>query len=199
MRNKKEDRRSQRTRRLLHRAIMSLMQEKRYESITVQDIIDRADVGRSTFYAHYQDKEDLINSNLQEIFDDLSQSLAGNGPENQRLLPTLVLFRHVQENQHLFEAMNRGGGLDLLLEKGQTYWRQRVEADLQARLPPGQNPAMPLSLVADYLSGALGTFLKWWLRQKLPFSPERMDEMFQQIVMPGVWAALGEDSSTGAD
>ena len=72
MKNKKEDRRSQRTRRLLHQAIMSLMQEKRYDTITVQDIIDRADVGRSTFYAHFQDKEDLLNSNLEEILDDLS-------------------------------------------------------------------------------------------------------------------------------
>jgi AcrR family transcriptional regulator len=195
LRNKKEDRRSQRTRRLLHRAIMSLMQEKRYDSITVQDIIDRADVGRSTFYAHYQDKEDLVNSNLQEILDDLSQSLAENGPENQRLLPTLALFKHVQENHHLFEAMIRGGGLDLLLEKGQVYWRQRVEAELQSRLPAGQMPAMPLSLVADYLSGTLGTYLKWWLRHQPSYPPERMDEMFQQMVMPGVWAALGKDGS----
>lgn len=169
------------------------MQEKRYEAITVQDIIDRADVGRSTFYAHYQDKEDLVNSNLQEILDDLSRSLAENGPENQRLLPTLALFRHVQENRYLFEAMSGGGGLDLLLEKGQIYWRKRVEAELQARLPPGQMPTMPLSLVADYLSGTLGTFLKWWLGHQLPDPPERMDEMFQQMVMPGVWAALGKE------
>jgi AcrR family transcriptional regulator len=193
LRNKKEDRRSQRTRRLLHRAIMSLMQEKRYDSITVQDIIDRADVGRSTFYAHYQDKEDLVDSNLQEILDDLSQSLADSGPESQRLLPTLALFRHVQENRRLFEAMHSGGELDLLLEKGQVYWRQRVEAELQARLQPGQKSAMPLSLVADYLSATLGTYLKWWLGHQPSYAAERMDEMFQQMVMPGVWAALGQD------
>ena len=196
MRNKKEDRRSQRTRRLLHQAIISLMQEKRYDSITVQDIIDRANVGRSTFYAHYQDKEDLVDSNLQEILDDLSQSLADSGPESQRLLPTLALFRHVQENRHLFEAMHSGGGLDLLLEKGQGYWRQRVEAELQARLQPGQKPAMPLSLVADYLSATLGAYLKWWLRHQPSYPPERMDGMFQQMVMPGVWAALGNDRPT---
>jgi hypothetical protein len=47
--------------------------------------------------------------------------------------------------------------------------------------------------VASYLSGALGTFFKWWLDNHLPYSPERMDEMFQKVVMPGVWAALGKD------
>lgn len=199
MRNKKEDRRSQRTRRLLHQAIISLMQEKRYDSITVQNIIDRADVGRSTFYAHYQDKEDLVNSHLQEILDDLSQSLTDNAPDNQRLMPTLALFKHVQEHQHLFEAMSGGRGLDMLLEKGQVYWRKRVETELQSRLPPGQMPAMPLSLVAGYLSDTLGTFLKWWFDQQLPCPPERLDEMFQQMVMPGVWAALEKEGTARAD
>jgi hypothetical protein len=56
MPNLKTDRRSQRTQRMLHEALMSLMQEMRYDEITVQNIIDRADVGRSTFYAHYRDK-----------------------------------------------------------------------------------------------------------------------------------------------
>ena len=52
---------------------------------------------------------------------------------------------------------------------------------------------MPLSLVADYLSATLGTYLKWWLRHQPSYSPERMDEMFQQMVMPGVWATLEKD------
>ncbi|MEM7348052.1 MAG: TetR/AcrR family transcriptional regulator [Chloroflexota bacterium] len=77
MRNKKEDRRSTRTRLALHQAIIELMQEKQYETITIQDIIDRANVGRSTFYAHYQDKEDLVNSNVTSILDELGQHLEG--------------------------------------------------------------------------------------------------------------------------
>ena len=193
MKNKKEDRRSQRTRRLLHQAIMSLMQEKRYDSITVQDIIDRADVGRSTFYAHFQDKEDLLNSNLEEILDDLSRPLAHNAPDNQQIIPTLALFEHIQEGQRFFESMRRGGGLDMLLEKAQVHWSRRVETHLQSLLTEGQTSAVPLSLVAGYLSGALSTFLKWWMSNHLTHSPEQMDEMFRQLVMPGVWAALGKD------
>jgi len=191
VRKQKEDRRSQRTRRLLHQAISSLMQEKRYDSITVQDIIDRADVGRSTFYAHFQDKEDLVNSNLEEILGHLSRPLADNALDNQQIMPTLALFEHMLEGQHFFEEMRGGRGLDLLLEKAQVYWSKRVETHLQSLLPQGQTPAAPLSLVAAYLSGALATFLKWWLDNRLPYSPEQMDEMFQQMVMPGVWAALG--------
>ncbi len=196
MKNQKDDRRSRRTRRRLHQAIISLMQEKRYDSITVQDIIDRADVGRSTFYAHYQDKEDLVNNNLQEIFDDLSQRLDDSASDHQWIIPTLALFKHVQEQQHLFEAMRSGRGLDMLLEKAQVYWDKRIETELQSRLPQGQTPAVPLSLVASYLSGALGTFLRWWLDNRLFYPPEQMDEVFQQVVMPGVWAALGKNQQT---
>lgn len=195
MRNQKEDRRSQRTRRLLHQAVLALMQEKRYDSITVQDIIDRADVGRSTFYAHYQDKEDLVNSHLQEILDDLSQPLVDATPNNRRLLPTLALFQHVRENQSLFEAMSGGRGLDLLLEKAQIYWRKQLVTDLQARLGNEQKSAALLSLVGSYFTGTLVIFLKWWFEYRPPYSPEQMDDMFQRMAMPGVEAILGKVES----
>jgi AcrR family transcriptional regulator len=61
------DRRVQRTRRLLHKAFMSLILEKKYESITVQEILDRADVGRSTFYMHFRDKDELLVSGFQYL------------------------------------------------------------------------------------------------------------------------------------
>ena len=61
------DRRVHRTRRLLHKALMSLILEKKYEFITVQEVLDRADVGRSTFYMHFQDKDDLLFSGFQYL------------------------------------------------------------------------------------------------------------------------------------
>jgi hypothetical protein len=64
------------------------------------------------------------------------------------------------------------------------------------RLSAGQTPAAPLSLVADYLSGALGAFIKWWLSHQLSYPAQQMDDMFQQLVMPGVWAALRKDGPT---
>ena len=193
MSDKKEDRRAQRTRRLLHQAVISLMKEKRYNSITVQDIIDRADVGRSTFYAHYQDKEDLVNNNLEEMMEELSQPLTGLNLDSQQIIPGLALFEHIQENRHVFEAMGGGQGLDMLLEKGLFYWEKRVEAQLQSLLTEGQTPEVPISLLADYVSGAFMTFIKWWLDNRLPCSAKRMDEMFQQLVMPGVRVALGRE------
>jgi AcrR family transcriptional regulator len=182
------DRRTQRTRQTLSHALIALIQEKRYEAITVQDICDRANVGRSTFYAHYQDKDDLLASNFQQMMQSLgSQVEWRNG---QFVFPVAPLFQHVQEHHHLYRALVWGGGFDVLLRAGRQEWRMQIEQHLSALLPPGRLPVIPVEVATAYFAGVLQSMLLWWLDRKMPYSPERMDEMFQQLVMPGVNAAL---------
>ncbi len=200
MNDLKNDRRSQRTRRNLLDALVSLMQEKTYETIAVQDILDRADVGRSTFYAHYQDKEALMVDMLEHLMDALSR-MDEQTPEaaGARLLPVRELFEHVMLNQRLFKGVVRGHGLELFFEKGQEYWSQKVADRLQARLPAGETPAVPIPVMAQFVSGALVTMLRWWLDHKTPYSPKEMDEMLHRLVMPGIAAGLsGRKNSPGA-
>jgi hypothetical protein len=102
----------------------------------------------------------------------------------------------VQEQYPLFQTLVRGRGLEVFFEKGQAYWSKKIERDLRAHLPDRQTPSVPLPIVANYVAGALATLLKWWLDNKVPHSPERMDEIFQQLVRPGVRAALGKASSS---
>jgi AcrR family transcriptional regulator len=193
MPNLKTDRRSQRTQRAIHEALMALMQEKRYDDITVQDIINRADVGRSTFYAHFQDKENLMISGLMRLMQILSEMVAVPTTTGEaRLLPTQELFEHVQEHQNLFRGMVRGRGFELFFEKGQEYWSQKLIADLQDRLPKGQQPAVPLPVLAQFIAGTFVTMLRWWLDNKMPYSPPEMDEMLQRLLMPAVRECLRE-------
>jgi AcrR family transcriptional regulator len=195
MRTLKADRRSQRTWRILHDALIALMQEKRYDSITVQDIIDQANVGRSTFYAHFQDKEDLAVSMLVHMLDMLTQTFEESASADKRFFPTLELFRHVQENHAVFKALMGGHGMDLFFQKGQIYWSQRIEAHFRARFPEGQEFAVPLPVICSYIAGAFVVMLKWWLDNKLPYSPERMDEIVHQLMMSGVQSALGVEQT----
>src|ERR1035438_8891198 len=96
----KQDRRSLRTRHLVHSALMELLLEKRYEAITVRDILDRAGIGSSTFYAHYFDKEDVQKDVIEQMLEQLLPSLAQTTIEHG-MLPSLALFRHIQEHsQH---------------------------------------------------------------------------------------------------
>jgi len=186
--NAPPDRRKQRTRQAVSQALIALIQEKRYDAITVQDVCDRANVGRSTFYAHYQDKDDLLTTNFSDVMKSLGQPLAYR--DGQLVFPIAPLFEHVQGHQHLYKALLWGGGMDVLMRAGQKQWSQQIEHYVGALLKDGRQPAVPIAIVASYIAGSLQTLLLWWLEHKMPHSPERMDEMFQRMVMPGVKAIL---------
>lgn len=197
MKEEKVDRRVQRTRQLLGQALMSLIVEKDYEAITVQNIIDRANLGRSTFYAHYQDKEDLLMSGLEEVVHNLMRgmeeaaSAAQGTASNHRILSALPMFTHAQEQYDLHKAIIAGRGVDVILKAIQKHLSLHLEEELALRLPAGHTPTIPLNVMAHYLAGTLLNLLIWWLEQNMPYPPERMDEIFQELAMPGVWAVLG--------
>lgn len=190
MKSAKEDRRSQRTRQLLSEALIGLLVERRYDLISVQDILDRANVGRSTFYAHYHDKEDLLVSEFQRMLDHLTQQIAkrtdGDGPA----LPSLGLFRHVRDHQRLYKALLWGRGIDLLFKRGHAHLSGLIEAQLTV-LAADQPPGVPVPIAAHALAGTLLTLLQWWLDHDMPYSPEEMDAFYQQLALPGALAALG--------
>lgn len=189
MKQVETDRRSQRTERLLTDALIALMQEKRFDKLTVQDIIDRADVGRSTFYAHYQDKEDLLLSSFERLIEGLSQHVVQHG-SNEELLPSLGLFRHIQAHQHLYEALVWGRAADFFFRRTRTYLTKLIETQLAAQLGCERTPSVPLPIMANHIAGSFMMLVQWWLDNELPYSPERMDEMFRQLVMPNVAAVL---------
>lgn len=197
MKNKdRVDRRVQRTRHLLNHALMSLIVEKDYDSITVQNIIDRANIGRSTFYAHYQDKDDLLMSGLEQVVRKLIGSVEtspvedGGKWEDRQILDTLPIFRHAQEQYHLHKAIVGGRGIDFLIKTIQNYLSGHLQEKIKSLLPDGQSPSVPPIVMANYLAGTFLTLLTWWLDNNMPYPPERMDEIFQELVTPGVWAVM---------
>ncbi len=186
MKTEKDDRRSQRSRRLLNTAMVELMMEKRYDDISVQDILERADVGRSTFYAHYADKEDLLLSSLEHVLGQFVKHVGGDGQ-----MPSMVeLFRHVQQNQSLFKAILWGRGAELLYGKGQDVLTRRIQEHLESQAARVDQPAVPIPVIAEYLSGAFLSLLRWWVNHKTPYTPEQMGAMFERLTVPGVMAAL---------
>ncbi len=187
----KTDRRSHRTRRLLAQAFTELLREKGYDQITVQDIIDRADVGRSTFYAHYQDKEDLLVSELEALFDDVNEHASLDGFNDPRGTPVVQLFRHVQDHQYLYKALVWSKNIEPLFRKGERMLTGKFEQFLTASDTYQISPAVPLPASATYLSGALITLLRWWLDNNLPYPPDKLDDLYHTLGMPGRWRVLG--------
>ena len=126
---RKPDRRVGKTRKALKEALTDLILEKGYESVTVQDVIDRADVGRSTFYAHFVDKDDLLMAILADLempgLDPTSWK-----PDDPAFGWTLALFRHFGSGKRLFKAV--AGGQSGSLARGETTRRleELAEAEL---------------------------------------------------------------------
>src|ERR687893_810862 len=129
----KSDRRSRRSRRLIVDALLALMQEKRYDRITVQEIIDRADVGRTTFYAQFQSKEDVLQSEFARVLDLLHEEHCVSVEDPiDHLLPSLGFLRHIQEHQSLFSALLRGRGSDLHEQAVHRHLRDHAMQQLAA-------------------------------------------------------------------
>src|SRR5215213_5795930 len=108
-------------------ALIELMTKKRFDDITVQDILERADIGRSTFYAHYTDKEDLLASEVARIIHDLELYTANWGQVHGALLPSLELFRHIQQQKQFMSAFLWGSRVDTVLGSLQRQVSQIVE------------------------------------------------------------------------
>ncbi len=190
MTSSKPDRRINRTREMLFQALSELMLEKRYDDITVQDIIDRANVGRSTFYAHFQDKEDLSTGNLTHILDSLSGAMEQESKNSQNILPGRELFEHIREHYTIFKTLTTGRGMDMFFNKGQEYWNQRMVDRLQSMLPEGQESNIPIPILSQYISGTFVTLLKWWVDNRMPYTSDYMAQIVNQLLMPSLQVGL---------
>ena len=179
-----EDRRVRRTRARLQDALMELILEKGYDRITVQDLIDRADIGRSTFYAHYETKDDLMRAGLGELTEELERSLRDGSEES---VPVKALFAHLDSHHALYKAMLRDRGLSLV-EDAVLDILNRFATEAIAADPSGRRPGVDPEVHAAYLAGSLMAFLDWWLDHDRPHSVARMDEMFRLLstsALPG--------------
>ena len=192
MKQQKTDRRSQRTYRLVSTAFTELLLEKAYDEILVQDILDRAGIGRTTFYAHYFDKEDVLGSMTEQMLELLAHQIT-HSPTRQRVVPSLELFEHIYHSPHRqFRALMRGHAGEHLWGALQTALCNAIEPALCTLCAEKRSPPIPLPVVSEYLASAFLTLLKWWLEASMPYPPEQMESIFQQLALPGVWAMLKE-------
>jgi AcrR family transcriptional regulator len=180
--NDKNDRRSQRTRQMLSEALVQLIQEKDYSTITVSDIIDRANVGRSTFYAHYSDKDALLLDQMDRVIEFLSQGSLHS--QDFPYFPSLGFLQHVGgDHYELYKSLVWGPGMDLITKHLQKSLSQKVEQGLQNS---GRDFDVPLPILASFVTGSFLNLLKWWLENKRVHSPEQMNEYFMKVTLPGV-------------
>jgi len=196
---KKLDRRVQRTRRLLHDALISLILEKKYESITVQEILDRADVGRSTFYLHFQDKDELLYSGFQNLESLLKSVQASYAPVSgksayERIIGfSLAMFEHAKEYREVHRAL-LGSNAEPIVRRHihsalAGVIRQEVRVELLKR--KRENSPVSPELLTHFLVSTFISVLTWWLNAKNPVPPRDIDVAYRHLVLPCLASIFG--------
>lgn len=190
------DRRVVRTRRALGEALMRLLLERDLESITVQDVLDAAGVGRSTFYGHFRGKRDLLLSHFESVMGWMGARLRLDPPGSLRVAPVEELCSHLADARRTIDAIAASGQLDSIWDLGRSHLSVMIAGRI-ARVAPELESSRPrLSMVGRFYGGALVEQLKWWLWRADRPTPSEMDVVFHRMVWSGLPGVGGVDPRT---
>ena len=183
-----QDRRVQRTKASLHDALIGLAREKPYPSIAVKEILDRANVGRSTFYTHFRDKDHLLESGIHEILGSLQSQPRGGSPLERALAFSLPLLTHIDEHRRTpGPRMTRQGRVVMhqRMQHALTTLIAEELAELGRRTPKTE---MPTHLLAQHVASTFVLVLNWWVESDAPLTPAEVDSRFRALVVPTLTA-----------
>jgi AcrR family transcriptional regulator len=183
-----QDRRVLRTRGMILDAFLDLLIEKGYESLTIQDIIDRANVGRSTFYLHFPDKEALLVSSIDQlrtfILEQGEMRRTQGGEPGVRFGFSLTLLQHAQGHRRIYKAVVGKKGDSPVMNQMKAMLGDLVREEIAALAPPPAN--VPEAVVFDFIVGTFMTVLVWWMEHNLPCSAVEADCTFHRLVLSGL-------------
>jgi AcrR family transcriptional regulator len=185
------DRRIQRTRELLRGSLFALIAEKGYDALSVQEIIDRANVGRATFYAHFNNKDELLLCGFEVLHAELKQlqhqAADASDPQARLFAFSHHIFTHVKTYRPVYHAMAK--------ERGGAAVRQHLQrllvdcSRIELKRLHGGCSARELDAVTQFFSGAFVGLLSWWLEASSPMPVEEIDQLFRRLAVPAVAAA----------
>lgn len=191
----KTDRRVKRTREILQKALIELIREQGFDSITIQEIVDRANLGRTTFYLHYKSKDELFISCHEAIVGKFrigplhsltkEEMLAAEAPAS-----TMLAYQHLEEARPLLYSVFQGKDSLLILRKMRDWSAKDIETNLRAAFPH-QNSAIPLSVLSNYLASAQIGLVQWWLEKRQPHTLENLAQTFHRLQRASIVEAFG--------
>ncbi len=181
----KTDRRVQRTRERLQNALIELLNERGYDAITIQDIVERADVGRTTFYLHYSSKDELFISCHEDILSRFRIGPLHPLSREELLSPeappgTTSAYRHLEDARALLNSIFQGKDGLVILRRIRDRSAQDIEASLRAAFAEAES-VIPFSVLANYLAGAQIALMQWWLEKRRPYTLEKLAQTFHRL------------------
>lgn len=184
---RKTDSRVRRTRHMLHRSLATLIHQKSYDAIAVKEILARAEVARSTFYAHFDGKEELLLSSIRQVLADARERLPGLSDPVERLLCfSLPVLQHIEAHLRQAPVDAPGPGQRQVHRRLETVLIEQVEADLRRAPLDRLLPAVPPGLLAKHLAATFLVVIEWWLQRRPQPGAREAHELYRALVVPAL-------------
>ena len=201
---KQPDRRVQRTRKLLRDSLLGLILEEGYEEISIQDITNKANLGRATFYLHYKDKDELLLAVMDQLivdFMDQIPQVSGAQWQLVDLKAIVKLFEFAEEHYDLYRILTIGSGGIKAARQIHRSIAKNINTFIQAELyTMNTDPVVPVDFIANHFTGSLLSTIYWWLDNDLPYSAEEIAAMFQKANLLDRERLLGfKETDTAAE
>lgn len=182
---RKDDRRIQRTRKLLRESMLQLMLDRGYDDVSIQDVTEKANLGRATFYLHYREKDDLLADVMRMLFEEfVSVAPPIISPKTKNVDPKRIqqLFEFAEARYDFFRILMIGKGSVV----GSRYLQQAIRDDYKRDIDRIQEefgvvPTISRNFIENYYAGALISLIYWWLDNDMPFTPEEMADMYLKV------------------
>lgn len=189
------DRRQRKSREAIFAAFSELMSAKHYTQITVGEIIEAADVGRATFYAHFETKDYLLKEMCEELFCHIFDAVKGSTAGHRHIFDCdapdsafLHLFQHMSRNDHHILDLLSGSNNDVFLR----YFKAGLVQLIEKRLEEGamKETEVPLSFLVNHIAGSFVETLRWWMENKRRETPEEITRYFMLALPAAVQQAV---------
>ena len=184
------DRRQQKTRAAVFSAFSSLLARKSYSKITVQEIIDAANIGRTTFYAHFETKDDLLKALCEELFGHIISSAMDcthtHGLYSNNNVPESVfchLLQHLQENENNILELLSCESSELFIR----YFKDNLKELIQNQFVNQNrrnNKDIPQDFLVNHITGSFVEMVLWWIKNQMKETPEKLDKYFRAVIEP---------------
>ena len=182
------DRRQKKTRKSIFEAFTGLLSEKDYYHITVADIIERADVGRATFYSHFETKDFLLKELCEELFCHIFDAAENKGSDHSHIFSCdppnsvfLHLFMHFYKNDNNILRLLSSRNNELFFGYFKIYLKKLVESQLPV-LRQNISDKLPESFIINHVVSVFIATLRWWVDNDLKVSPETITQYFYLAV-----------------
>lgn len=198
------DRRRARTRKMLSDALMSLILERGYDAITIQDITDKANLSRATFYLHYGDKEELYLSSLADVYDELvatKPTLTKAELMPDGVPPSLMVFRQAAANRDLYRVVLRAQNAGSIVSGIKAYVADELRTQMEtfARGQGITTLVLPMDVLIEHMASSMIGLVVWWLETEATYTPEAMAAMFHRLNVSAWLYVLGIDADATPD